>query len=168
MIIEKLRRSKDYLLVKHSKYFDADWYKKHYNVKGNAVRHYILYGANSGYNPSANFSRIKYELIYEDVRYTGANPIIHYEKYGCYEDVFEKEVYIGEREHEKLEKIKSIQDKLMESLKSFRLSKSGRRYAVNNLSEACNRIPAKVFKEQRLWCKSKEPIWFIQMDPELD
>ena len=62
----------------------------------------------------------------------------------------------------------SIQDKLMESLKSFRLSKSGRRYAVNNLSEACNRIPAKVFKEQRLWCKSKEPIWFIQMDPELD
>ena len=113
MIIEKLRRSKDYLLVKHSKYFDADWYKKHYNVKGNAVKHYILYGAKSGYNPSANFSRIKYELIYEDVRYTGANPIIHYEKYGCYEDVFEKEVYIGEREHEKLEKIKSNQDKLI-------------------------------------------------------
>lgn len=62
----------------------------------------------------------------------------------------------------------SIQNKLMESLKSFRLSKNGRRYAVNNLSEACNRIPAKVFKEQRLWCKSKEPTWFIQMDPELD
>ncbi len=98
------------MLIKKSRFFDADWYKKNYNVRGDAVKHYLLHGAKAGYNPSPDFSRIKYELIYDDVRYVKANPIIHYEKYGCYEEVFTEEIYVGEREKEQLKEIKKQQD----------------------------------------------------------
>ena len=114
MIIDKIRKKgNEYSLIKKSGFFDSEWYKKSYNVKGNAIKHYLLSGAKAGYNPSPNFSRIKYELIYDDVRYVNANPIVHYEKYGCYEKEFTEEVYIGEREKEAIEVIKKRQDEMI-------------------------------------------------------
>lgn len=114
MIIDKLRRKgNDYSLIKKSSFFDSEWYKKNYNVKGDAVKHYLLHGAKIGNNPSPVFSRIKYELIYDDVRYVNANPIVHYEKYGCYEDVFTEGVYIGDRERESINKIEKQQDAMI-------------------------------------------------------
>ena len=108
---EIYRKFSDYKIIKRSKYFDSKWYKKNYSVKGDAVKHYAVYGAKAGYNPSPSFSRIKYELIYDDVRYTGANPIVHYERYGCYEDVFTKDVYLCDHEKEDIELTKIRQDK---------------------------------------------------------
>lgn len=99
-----------YNLVKRSRFFDAKWYKRTYGVKGDAVKHYLEIGAKVGYNPSSKFSRIKYELIYDDVRYVGVNPIVHYEKYGCYESLFTEEVYIGDAEREVLKQVKKTQD----------------------------------------------------------
>ena len=86
--LKKYYKNKDYNLIKNSDFFDYKWYKKNYNIKGDAIRHYCDIGYKLGYNPSNKFSRIKYELIYDDVRYVKANPLLHFEKYGKYESNF--------------------------------------------------------------------------------
>ncbi len=86
--LKKYYKNKDYNLIKNSDFFDYKWYKKNYNIKGDAIRHYCDIGYKLGYNPSNKFSRIKYELIYDDVRYVKANPLLHFEKYGKYEPIF--------------------------------------------------------------------------------
>ncbi|MBO4246021.1 MAG: glycosyltransferase [Bacilli bacterium] len=98
----KKRFKKDYITLKKSKYFDPIWYKKTYNVKGNPYLHYLNIGHKLDYNPSPSFSAIKYKLIYEDVRYVNANPVIHFEKYGKYEPTFLSEEFISDDDSKKI------------------------------------------------------------------
>lgn len=49
--------------IKYSKYFDEDWYKKHYNLKNekNVAYHYYSVGWHKGYDPSLRFSTKGYQ-----------------------------------------------------------------------------------------------------------
>ncbi len=100
----------EYNLVKNSPFFDAKWYKKTYGIKGDAARHYCNVGYKLGYHPSNQFSHIKYELIYEDVRYTKTNPLYHFEKYGKHEPVFLEKEYISNENLARIVKDKKMQD----------------------------------------------------------
>ena len=52
----------DYRIIKESKFFDADWYRKQYpEVDENnydPVVHYLILGWSSGKNPGPNFDKI--------------------------------------------------------------------------------------------------------------
>lgn len=111
-LVEKVKNfyNLDYTIVRKSKFFDEFWYKRHYKVKGDGALHYCRYGYKMGYCPSNKFSRIKYELIYDDVRYIHANPLIHYEKYGKYEPNFLEEDIILEKDLKKITEAKKYQD----------------------------------------------------------
>lgn len=101
----------DYTIVKKSKFFDEFWYKRKYKVIGDGALHYCRKGYKLGYCPSNKFSHIKYELIYDDVRYIKANPLVHYERYGKGESVFlEKDVILPE-DIKKVKEDKKKQDK---------------------------------------------------------
>ena len=105
-----LRYGEDYRIVKKSKYFNSRWYKKIYKVKGNPISHYCKIGYRLGYNPSPIFSRIRYELIYDDVRYVKANPVVHFEKYGKYEPTFLDEEFINAEDNLKIKEAKQLQN----------------------------------------------------------
>ena len=78
----------DYALVRRSPFFNELWYKKTYKVLGDGALHYCRKGYKLGYSPSNCFSRIKYELIYDDVRLFHVNPLAHFERYGKNEPLF--------------------------------------------------------------------------------
>lgn len=96
--------------VKKSLFFDKKWYAKTYHINGNEAEHYCNIGYKLGYNPSPKFSRIKYELIYDDVRYVKANPIWHFEKYGKYEPKFLARQYISSEDKKLINKCIKLQD----------------------------------------------------------
>ena len=52
--------------------------------------------------------------------------------------------------------------------KAFNLSKKGRRYPVETVGETCENVPAKIFKEQKLWLKTKTPVLIVPMENDLD
>ncbi|MGX8716603.1 MAG: hypothetical protein ACSW8C_01280, partial [bacterium] len=52
--------------------------------------------------------------------------------------------------------------------KAFNLSKKGRRYPVETVGETCENVPAKIFKEQKLWLKTKTPVLIVPVDNDLD
>ena len=63
------RKFSDYKIIKRSKYFDSKWYKKNYSVKGDAVKHYAVYGAKAGYNTfwESDFSRDYFHPARKDI-----------------------------------------------------------------------------------------------------
>ena len=83
---EKSRRTPNELicLLQSSEFFDAAWYKKHYDVPQHmsAELHYHMIGWKKGYNPSSKFSTIRYLLMNPDVRRAVIDPLVHYEEYG--------------------------------------------------------------------------------------
>ena len=112
-VIKHSSNQEDYNFVKKSPFFDAKWYKKTYSIKGNAASHYCNIGYKLGYCPSKKFSRIKYELLYEDVRYTNTNPLYHFEKYGKYEPFFLEKPFISNEEKLKIEKVRKLQNQFI-------------------------------------------------------
>ena len=79
-------------LIRNSKYFDEDYYKRENpNIKGDACRHYY-YGWKEGRSPSYEFSNNFYLKNYKDVEDAGINPLLHYLKFGKAENrVIEKD-----------------------------------------------------------------------------
>lgn len=76
---------RDRRLIEESQYFNKEWYCSRYNIRKNqAAKHYLNIGWQLGYDPSALFSSKKYLEINPDV--TEINPLLHYEKYGKYEN----------------------------------------------------------------------------------
>ncbi len=79
-------KSKDYILIAKSKYFNKRWYLKTYpDVKKSGmdpIEHYLKYGWKDGRNPSKLFNGEEYFNIYEDVKKAKINPLLHYEKFG--------------------------------------------------------------------------------------
>ncbi len=66
------------------------------------------------------------------------------------------------------EAMQSIGDKVAKVAKAFNLSKKGRRFPVETVGETCENVPAKIFKEQKLWLKTKEPVLLVATDNHLD
>ncbi|MEA5136748.1 MAG: glycosyltransferase [Candidatus Fimivivens sp.] len=73
------------LIMVKSRYFNAGWYKRTYNIKGNPYQHYLMEGWKKYYNPSKKFSTIRYLFDNPDVKQSGMNPLVHYERHGRYE-----------------------------------------------------------------------------------
>ncbi|MAU27545.1 MAG: hypothetical protein CMH45_09095 [Muricauda sp.] len=66
--------------------FDRDFYLEQYDdvrTAGlNPAKHYLLFGAKEGRNPSKKFDSNSYLAANQDVALSGMNPLLHYEKFG--------------------------------------------------------------------------------------
>lgn len=82
-IDEKYKYLEQIWEIRHSEYFDDNWYKKTYKLPHNidSAKHYIL---SNGYefNPSPEFCGEEYFSLYYDAKQNGINPLVHYEEYG--------------------------------------------------------------------------------------
>ncbi len=78
-----LFRIKPVMIIKRSVFFDEDWYKETYDVKGDPAVHYLNEGWKSDYDPSLKFSGKDYLINNPDIR--DVNPLLHYEVFGKYE-----------------------------------------------------------------------------------
>ena len=66
------------------------------------------------------------------------------------------------------EPIQSVSERLLRTAKAFNLSKKGRRHPVETIGETCENVPGKIFREQQLWLRTKEPILLVPMRNRLD
>ena len=112
-IVIKLFKNNDYKVIKNSKLFNYNWYRKVYKLNKNedAVSHYLNIGWKKGNNPSKKFSTINYFLLRRDIKQLNINPLVHYEKYGKYENYQSKknrkDDYVSVKE---LKNIKQLQN----------------------------------------------------------
>jgi len=78
---QRLRWVREYLALRRSGAFDADFYRRTYpDVAGarlNPLLHYIEHGAYEGRNPSPNFHTSRYVAANREVTFTGVNPLFH-------------------------------------------------------------------------------------------
>ena len=72
----------DVLAIKESALFDAAWYKALYNVPFFQAEDYLGSGWKKGRNPSARFQNDMYLTLHPDVKESGINPLLHYERFG--------------------------------------------------------------------------------------
>ena len=77
-------------IIKKSKYWDKVWYQKTYLFNNNIdpIEHFLKFGWKRGYSPSKNFDLKGYLSFYQDVKDSGINPLLHFEKYGKQEGRF--------------------------------------------------------------------------------
>ena len=78
----------DIALIVESGLFDADYYRHfHPDLPEDAdlVRHYLRFGARRGDDPSELFSTTGYQRQNVDVAKSGANPLLHYLRFGRHE-----------------------------------------------------------------------------------
>ena len=66
------------------------------------------------------------------------------------------------------EPMQSVTDKVARVAKAFNLSKKGRRFPVETVGETCENVPSRIFKEQKLWLKTKEPVLLVPTSNALD
>ncbi len=66
------------------------------------------------------------------------------------------------------EPMQSVTDKIARVAKAFNLSKKGRRFPVETVGETCENVPSRIFKEQKLWLKTKEPVLLVPVNNTLD
>ena len=85
-MIKYLKYMKWKKVIKESGLFDAKYYLFTYpDVRKKLVdpiKHYILYGADEGRNPSLSFDTNSYLEANPDVKENGMNPLVHYILYG--------------------------------------------------------------------------------------
>lgn len=76
---------KFYDIIANSEYFDAEWYKRTYDIEDedpDPVTHYLEIGYTKRYNPSMKFSTHEYYERHNDVKISNVNPLLHYEMFG--------------------------------------------------------------------------------------
>ena len=66
------------------------------------------------------------------------------------------------------EPMQSVGEKVARVAKAFNLSKKGRRFPVETVGETCENVPSRIFKEQKLWLKTKEPVLLVPINNMLD
>ncbi len=67
-------------VIERSPFFDEEWYREKYGVKGDCAKHYLREGWLLDYDPSDRFSSKDYLINNPDIR--GINPLLHYEVFG--------------------------------------------------------------------------------------
>jgi len=55
----------------------------------------------------------------------------------------------------------SVEEKIFMAAAEYNRSKKGRRDPAKTVGEACERVPAKLFREQQLWVKNKEAAYLL-------
>ena len=66
------------------------------------------------------------------------------------------------------EPMQSVGEKVARVAKAFNLSKKGRRFPVETVGETCENVPSRIFKEQKLWLKTKEPVLLVPINNTLN
>lgn len=88
-VIRRKQFRKDIKLLKKSDLFKQAWYKANNPdidfSKTDPLRHYLIYGAFEGRDPSPEFSSDWYLKVNSDVKRANMNPLIHYLRYGITE-----------------------------------------------------------------------------------
>ena len=92
--------SKAYNKIKKTDYFDEEFYKNTYDIKGDGLSHYLTTGYKNGYYPSLKFDGNLYLEMNPDVKQSGVNPLVHYIYHGKDENRVIKEVPIDSRKDE--------------------------------------------------------------------
>ena len=81
-VVKPLVVRKQREFIKESGVFDPGWYKKTYNVSGNAIKHYCKVGYRKGFQPNSLVDMHWYFSTYPEVQHYAGMPLIHYLKYG--------------------------------------------------------------------------------------
>lgn len=90
-VLRKLRRKTiraHAALIRQSGLFDDTWYAENNPIDAahkDPITHYLLTGAQSGFEPSASFSGRRYFAAYPDVEREAINPLVHYLLHGMHE-----------------------------------------------------------------------------------
>ena len=71
-------------LIKRSNLFNIPYYKRRYDLRPgtNAIRHYLIKGADANNFPNEWFDTAWYKINYDDVALSGVNPFVHYIQHG--------------------------------------------------------------------------------------
>lgn len=62
---------------------------------------------------------------------------------------------------------KMIQEKIITAAYEFNATPKGRRSPVESIGEACESVTARIFKDQGIWIKNKEPILLVRTDNKI-
>lgn len=63
--------------------------------------------------------------------------------------------------------VTSTIERIHKAAYEFNTTKKGRMMPAKTMADAIENIPAKVFKEQQVWIKTKEPVFVIRTDNEI-
>lgn len=55
----------------------------------------------------------------------------------------------------------SVEERILAATYEYNRSKKGRRAPAHTIGEACERVPAKLFREQKIWVKNKEAAYLL-------
>ena len=61
----------------------------------------------------------------------------------------------------------SVEEKIHRAAYEFNLTPKGRRLPARSIGEACEAIPARIFKEQNIWVKTKEAVLVCKTNNEI-
>lgn len=61
----------------------------------------------------------------------------------------------------------SVEERIFAATYEYNRSKKGRRDPARTVGEACERVPAKMFREQQIWVKNKEAAYLLPTSNEL-
>lgn len=65
------------------------------------------------------------------------------------------------------ESVLTTQDRINRAVYEFNTTKKGRLLPVNTVGEAIEYVPAKHFKEQGVWCKTRTPVLILKTDNQI-
>ena len=60
--------------------------------------------------------------------------------------------------------VMALEEQIHKAAYEFNQTPKGRRMPVKTIGEACESVPARLFKEQNLWVKTKEPVLVLRTD----
>ncbi len=66
------------------------------------------------------------------------------------------------------EPLQSAVEKVVRVGKAFNLTKKGRKFPVKTIGEVCESVSGRIFNENKVWLKTKEPILIIPLKNALD
>lgn len=60
-----------------------------------------------------------------------------------------------------------LQEQIHRAAYDFNQTPKGRRMPVKTIGEACEAVPARIFKEHQVWVKTKEPVYVLRTDNQI-
>ena len=80
--------------IRASLFFDEKWYKEHYGFGEylDAAAHYLTKGWLENKDPSPLFSTQEYLELYPEVKNSGLNPLLHFERQGYADGLFHEQI----------------------------------------------------------------------------
>jgi hypothetical protein len=68
---------------------------------------------------------------------------------------------------EETESVATTQERIFRAAYDYSATKKGRLYPCKTVGEVLENLPAKLLKEQGLWCKSRTPVLVLRTDNEI-